>query len=141
MVRATLLSTSYGVRGSTERWIESWITNRRQQVVVDTRWWCIRTGPSNIRGTSRNSTWTTYVFNIYKWHRWQIGWRYKNQTFCRRLSTLQKHKIHSDQDQLQRDLNNVVEWSIKWQMKFAPAKCHTIQLHVTQGRSTNIYTC
>jgi hypothetical protein len=25
----------YGVRGNTERWIASWLTNRRQQVVVD----------------------------------------------------------------------------------------------------------
>ena len=44
---------------------------------------------------------------------------------------------HSDQSNLQTDLNNLISWSQKWQMHFNASKCETLRI----TRSTSNSTC
>ncbi len=49
---------SYGIKGNIGGWIEAWLTDRQQQVVLDGE---VRTGSSTVRCTSRYCAWATNV--------------------------------------------------------------------------------
>ena len=60
----TKLAHNYGIQGDAHRWISSWLTLRKQRVVV-CRWRSIRFCNSKVWSTTRNCVRTTNVSLVY----------------------------------------------------------------------------
>ena len=115
---------SYGIRGSVKTWIQSFLTNRRQAVVVE--------GASSgfipvESGVPQGSVLGPSLFLLY------INDLPKGLSSVVRLfadDTMAHHTICSTKDQqvLQEDLNHLANWEQTWMMKFHPDKCQTLRV-------------
>ena len=111
----------YGIRGSTHKWINSWLSVRTQQVVLD--------GQSSdpvpvLSGVPQGSVLGPVLFLIF------INDLPDNIRSSVRLfadDCVLYRNIHSLQDclTLQEDLTSLGQWEADWQMKFNIAKCHS----------------
>ena len=110
----------YGIRGSTHKWISSWISERSQKVVLDGQAsgpvWCppgigLKTGPVS-----------HFINDIPE------NMRSSVRLFADDLVLYRNIKFSMDCQILQDDLNNLAQWETDWQMKFSVAKCHSMRV-------------
>ena len=116
----------YGVEGLTNKWIGSWLCQRKQKVVLDGY---SSEESSVISGVPRGTVLGPLMFLIYVN---DIADKISPQTriklfaddclLYRTIDTKQDHK------QLQQDLNTLVDWSHTWLMRFNAAKCHLLKI-------------
>ena len=114
----------YGIRGSTHMWINSWLSGRTQQVVLD--------GQASdlvpvVSGVPQGSVLGPVLFLIF------INDLLDNIRSSVRLfadDCVLYRNIHSLQDclALQEDLTSLGQWEADWQMKFNVAKCHSMRV-------------
>ena len=114
----------YGIRGSTLSWIENFLTNRTQQVVVNGEYSQLSSVTS---GVPQGSVLGPLLFICY------INDIVHNISSKIRLyadDTLLYRSIHSEQDviALQNDLNTLSEWAKHWQMTFNPTKTEFLRI-------------
>ena len=116
------LKTSFNVTGPALSWIQSYLTDRRQRVVLDgccSDWIPVRSGvpEGSVCGPLLFICFTADLPSVI-------------QTNCIMYADDIKlyHRItsHSDTEALQSDLNRLATWSATWHLKLNPAKCHTI---------------
>ena len=101
----------YGIRGSTHKWINSWLSGRTQQVVLDGQ----ASDPVPVlSGVPQGSVLGPVLFLILMFADDCVLYR----------------NIHSRQDclTLQEDLTSLGQWEADWQMKFNVAKCHSMRV-------------
>ena len=115
----------YGIRNKPLKWIRSFLTKSYG------KWRVIRLEACPQRCPTRNGV-RTSLFRIL------INDIHENVKSCTRLfadDCLVYNTVNSPEDelQLQKDLDQMVEWSHKWGMKFNPAKCNTMR--VTRDRN------
>ena len=114
----------YGIRGSTHKWINSWLSGRTQQVVLDGQ----ASGPVPVLSVvPQGSVLGPVLFLIF------INYLPDNIRSSVRLFTVDcvlYRNIHSLQDclTLQEDLTSLGQWEADWQMKFNVAKCHSMRV-------------
>ena len=114
----------YGIRGKTKDWIENWLTERHQTVVIDGKSSrAVRVKSGVPQGTVLGPLLFTLFIN-------DIG---DNVTSKIRLfadDCLLYNTVSSkaDSDKLQEDLDKVVSWAETWQMRFNPIKCYHLQI-------------
>ena len=99
----------YGIRGSTHKWINSWLSGRTQQVVLDGQ----ASDPVPVLSdVPQGSVLGPVLFLMFA----DDCVLYRN--------------IHSRQDclTLQEDLTSLGQWEADWQMKFNVAKCHSMRV-------------
>ena len=114
----------YGIRGSTHKWINSWLSGRTQQVVLDGQ----ASDPVPVlSGVPQGSVLGPVLFLLF------INDLPDNIRSSVRLfadDCVLYRNIHSLQDclTLQEDLTSLEQWEADWQMKFNVAKCHSMRV-------------
>ena len=114
----------YGIRGSTHKWINSWLSGHTQQVVLDGQ----ASDPVPVlSGVPQGSVLGPVLFLIF------INDLPDNisSSVCQFVNDCVLYRnIHSLQDclTLQEDLTSLGQWEADWQMKFNIAKCHSMRV-------------
>ena len=125
--RLLLKLKAHGIGDSITDWIEQWLTDRRQRVVVDGE---VSNWKSVLSGVPQGSVLGPILFLIY------INDLDDNITsnvlkFADDTKLFRKVNTDGDQQHLQNDLDRLVKWSEKWQMLFNFGKCKC--LHTGHG--------
>lgn len=126
----------YGIRGRNIRWISSFLTNRRQQVVLE------GSTSSDVEvesGVPQGSVLGPCLFLFY------VNDLPENMSSTVRLfadDTIMYMTIQSPDDakSLQQDLDELCTWSSKWLMELNARKCHSISVTRKKTRSLHQYT-
>ena len=114
----------YGIQGTTNTWIESWLTSRTQAVVIDGE----RSTDATVdSGVPQGTVLGPLLFILY------INDIADNISSSIKLfadDCLLYRQINTKEDAalLQKDLDILTQWSSDWQMKFNPAKCSLLRI-------------
>ena len=113
-----------GIQGHTLKWIEAFLENRTQRVVVNGT----ESTPAEVTsGIPQGSVLGPTLFVIYI-NDLPHDLNSKVQLFADDTKLYGKSNTSEEQALIQRDLNTLQEWSYKWLLAFHPEKCHTIKL-------------
>ncbi|MCG7878558.1 MAG: reverse transcriptase family protein [Candidatus Thiodiazotropha endolucinida] len=120
---------SYGIRGSTLRWIQAFLSNRRQKVVID--------GEESdsvpvTSGVPQGSVLGPILFLAYI-NDLPQDIVSQVRLFADDTAVYLTLEDRSDSETLQRDLDRLQAWEKKWDMEFNPSKCQVIK--VTSART------
>ncbi|MEW8548207.1 MAG: reverse transcriptase family protein, partial [Candidatus Thiodiazotropha sp.] len=122
----------YGIAGKTNSWIESWLCNRQQRVVLDG---AASTDSPVLSGVPQGTVLGPLMFLLYIN---DIGAKISPQTTIKLFAddALLYRTIDSPSDelQLQHDLDTMIDWSKTWLMRFNAKKCHLLK--ITRQRKT-----
>ena len=114
-------------------WIEQWLTDRRQRVVVDGE---VSTWKSVLSGVPHGSVLGPILFLVYI-NDLEEGVTGKILKFADDTKLFTKTKEIGDQHNLPDDIDKLVKWSEKWQMLFNFGKCKC--LHIGPGNTSMTY--
>ncbi len=119
-----------GIDGNVHNWIETWLSNRQQRVVINgtpSDWAPITSG------VPQESVLGPLLFIICI-NDIDVGLN----NFTSKLADDTKigNSIITDHDRmsLQEDLRKISEWSQRWEMPFNVNKCHILQLGTTNKK-------
>ena len=120
---------SHGMGNSIINWIEHWLTDRRQRVVVDGE---VSSWKSVLSGVPQGSVLGPILFLVYI-NDLEEGVTGKILKFADDTKLFRKVKEIEDKQNLQDDMDTLVKWSEKWQMLFNFGKCKC--LHTGPGNT------
>ena len=133
--RLLLKLRHYGIQGSLLEWIENFLTQRTQRVVVDgesSEWVPVSSGVP--QGTVLGPLlFLTFINDL------PSGISSKIRLFADDCLMYRSITNMHDSDKLQEDLNILHEWSNKWQMEFNTAKCHTMRISLRRSITNPYY--
>ena len=132
--RLLLKLKAHGIGNSMINWIEKWLIDRRQRVVVDGE---VSNWKSVLSGVPQGSVLGPILFLIYI-NDLDDDITSKVLKFADDTKVFRKIKSDADRQHLQDDLNKLIEWSEKWQMLFNFGKCKC--LHTGHGNENAQYT-
>ena len=119
----------HGVRGKTLGWTESFLVGRSQSVVLDGE--CSSELPVS-SGVPQGSVLGPILFLLYINHL-PDNLQSQVRLFADDTAVYPTVQGKDDSDRLQRDLDYLQEWKVKWDMEFNPSKCQVI--HITRFRN------
>ena len=123
----------YDIRGSTLVWINSFLTNRTQQVVLDE----IASGTVDITsGVPKGSALGPILLFIFI-NDLPQSFSSKVRLFADDAILYFEMASADDCQMLQSDLNKLTEWEEKWLMSFNPSKCKV--LTVTRKKQPTLF--
>ena len=129
--RLILKLKSHGMGNSIINWIEQWLTDRRQRVVVDgevSRW------KSVLSGVPQGSVLGPILFLVYIDDLEEVVTG--NILKCADDTKLfRKTKEIGDKHKLQDDIDTLVRWSEKWQMLFNVGNCKCLHTGLSLANS------
>ena len=125
--RLLLILKAHGIGDSITDWIEQWLTDRRQRVVVDGE---VSTWKSVLSGVPQGSVLGPILFLIYI-NDLDDSITSNVLKFADDTKLFRKVNTDGDKQHLQNDLDSLVKWSDKWQMLFNFGKCKC--LHTGHG--------
>ena len=105
----------YGIIGKSVRWIQNWLANRKQSVVIDGS---TSDAVSVDSGVLQGSVLGPGLFLYY------IKTNINSKTLRRRHNSVPDNI----QQQLQKDLDKLGHWENEWCMKFHPDKCTVLRV-------------
>ena len=105
---------SHGIGNSLINWIEQWLTDRRQRVVVEGE---VSSWKSVLSGVPQGSVLGPILFLVYI-NDLEEGVTCKILKFADDTKLFRKVKEIGDKQNLQYDIDKLVKWSEKWQMLF-----------------------
>ena len=117
--RLILKLISPGIGISKINWIEQWLTDRKQRVVVDRE---VSNWKPVMSGVPQVSVLGPILFLIYI-NDLEEGVTSKILKFADVTKLFRKIKGNEDKQQLQDDIDKLIKWSEKWQMLFNFQKC------------------
>ena len=120
---------SHGMGNSIINWIEQWLTDRRQRVVVDVE---VSSWKSVLSGVPQRSVLGPILLLVYI-NDLEKGLTGKILKFADDTKLFRKVKEIGDKQNLQDDIEKFVKWSEKWQMLFNFGKCKC--LHTGSGNT------
>ena len=132
--RLLLKLKARGIGNCMIHWIEKWLIDRRQRVVVDGE---VSNWKSVLSGVPQGSVLGTILFLIYS-NDLDDDIPSKVLKFADDAKVFRKIKSDAYRPHLQDDLNKLLEWSEKWQMLFNFGKCKC--LHTGHGNEDAYYT-
>ena len=114
----------YGIRGSSHKWISSWLSERSQKVVLDGQ----ASDPVPVvSGVPQGSVLGPVLFLIFI-NDVPDNIRSSVRLFADDCVLYRNIKSPIDCQILQDDLNSLSQWETDWQMKFNVAKCHSMRV-------------
>ena len=114
----------YGIRGSTHKWIDSWLSERSKKVVLDGR----ASDPVPVlSGVPQGSVLGPVLFLIFI-NDLPDNIRSSVRLFADDCVLYRNIKSPLDCHILQDDLNSLAKWETDWQMKFNVSKCHSMRV-------------
>ena len=119
----------YGVRGETLNWINSWLTGRTQQVILEGS----RSERTLVKsGVPQGTVLGPLCFLVYIN---DIGDNISSPIRLFADDTLLYGLVHSvsDAHNLQLDLDRLIIWAQVWQMEFHPSKCFVLRICRTRN--------
>ena len=131
--RLILKLKSHGMGNSIINWIEQWLTDRRQRVVIDGE---VSSWKSVLSGVPQGSVLGPILFLVYV-NDLEEGVIGKILKFADDTKLFTKTKEIGDKIFLQDDIDKLVKWSEKWQMLFNFGKCKCI--HIGPGNTSMTY--
>ena len=131
--RLILKLKSHGMGTSIINWIEQWLTDRRQRVVVDEE---VSSWKSVLSGVPQGSVLGPILFLVYI-NDLEEGVTGKILKFADDTKLFTKTKEIGDGQNLQDDIDKLLKWSEKWQMLFNFGKCKC--LHIGPGNTSMTY--
>ena len=126
---------NYGIRGNINKWIGSFLMDRKQQVIVEGETSEACTVDSGVpQGTVLGPL-------LFLCHINDLPSRVKSQVRLFADDCLLYRKIRSlkDQLQLQEDLKALEKWAEEWGMRFNATKCYIMSIHRNQNPFTHFY--
>ena len=127
--RLILKLKPHGIGTSIINWIEQWLTDRRQRVVVDGE---VSNWKPVLSGVPQGSVLGPILFLLYI-NDLEEGVTSKIFKFADDTKLFRKIKGNGDKQQLQDDIDKLIKWSEKWQMLFNFQKCKC--LHAGHGNT------
>ena len=121
----------HGIGDSITDWIEQWLTDRRQRVVVDGE---VSNWKSVLSGVPKSSVLGPILFLIYI-NDLDDSITSNVLKFADDTKLFRKVNTDGDKQHLQNDLDRLVKWSEKWQMLFNFGKCKCLH---TGHRNLNV---
>ena len=113
----------YGIRGSTHKWITSWLSERSQKVLDGQA-----SDPVPVlSGVPQGSVLGQVLFLIFV-NDLLENIRSSVRLFANDCVLYRNIKSPMDCQILQDDLNSLAQWETDWQMKFNVAKCHSMMV-------------
>ena len=125
--RLLLKLKAHGIRDSITDWIEQWLTDRRQRVVVDGE---VSNWKSVLSGVPQGTVLGPILFLIYI-NDLDDSITSNVLKFADDTKLFRKVNTDGDKQHLQNDLDRLMKWSEKWQMLFNFGKCKC--LHTGHG--------
>ena len=114
----------HGIEGKVLRWIEAWLIDRKQRVVLKGE--C--SGWEEVRsGVPQGSVLGPLLFIIFI-NDIDTGIISILSKFADDCKIAKKVSTDEEADEIQRDLNTLEKWSTTWQMKFHPDKCKVMHI-------------
>ena len=114
----------YWIRGSTHKWITSWLSGRFQKVVLDGQ----ASDPVPVlSGVPQRSVLGPVLFLIFI-NDLPENIRSSVRLFADDCVLYRNIESPMDCQILQDDLNSLAQWETDWQMKFNVAKCHSMRV-------------
>ena len=129
--RLLLKLKAHGIGDSITDWIEQWLTDRRQRVVVDGE---VSNWKSVLSGVPQGSVLGPILFLIYI-NDLDDSITSNVLKFADDTKLFRKVNTDDDKQHLQNDLDRLVKWSEKWQMLFNFGKCKCLH---TGHRNLNV---
>ena len=129
--RLLLKLKAHGIGNSITDWIEQWLTDRRQRVVVDGE---VSNWKSVLSGVPQGSVLGPILFLIYI-NDLDDSITSNVLKFADDTKLFRKVNTDGDKQHLQNDLDRLVKWSEKWQMLFNFGKCKCLH---TGHRNLNV---
>ena len=130
----------YGIQGQLNEWIRAFLSNREMRVVVDGE---ASSSAPVVSGVPQGTVLGPLLFLIYINDMPNVV---SEGTFIRLFADdclvyrhINKKTAEQDQLILQRDLQSLHEWTVKWGMKFNPSKCQIMHLSRSQEPYTKFY--
>ena len=121
----------YGIRGKTLQWTESFLTQRKQRVVIDgkcSEW--VNVDSSVPQGTVTGPLdFLMFINDLPE----KLSSNVK--LFADDCIVYRKIAGSEDAGNLQKDLDMLTEWQSRWQMKFNAKKCYVLK--ITHARKTH----
>ena len=116
----------YGIRGHHLNWMQSWVLNRTQQVVLEGE----HSEKSNVKSAVPQGTVLGPLCIILLYVN-DMGNNISSNLKLFADDTLLCGLVHNASDalHLQRDLDGLVTWAKKWQMNFHPTKCYVLRIY------------
>ena len=120
--RLILKLKSHGMGNSIIKWIEQWLTDRRQRLVVDGE---VSSWKSVLSGVPQGSVLGPILCLVYI-DDLEEGVTGNILKFADDSKLFRKTKEIGDKQKLQDDIDKLVRWSEKWQILFNVGKCKCI---------------
>ena len=122
-----------GIVGNTLNWIRAFLSNRNQRVRVDNEFspWA-----SMISGVPQGSVLGPTLFVLFINDMPEVCSN-ACQLFADDAKIFCGVKSSEDEEKLQKDLDRITEWSMKWQIPFNVGKCKS--LHIGRNNQHHVY--
>ena len=115
---------AYGIDMNTTNWVKSFLSNRRQRVVVKEE----RSDWQNVTsGVPQGSILGPLLFIMYI-NDLPLTTDSQIVLFADDTKLFNRIDNIEDQEMIQHDINNMVLWSNKWKLKFHPGKCKAMRI-------------
>jgi len=125
----------YGIKGKINKWIESWLSGRRQKVVVDGEQSDFISVES---GVPQGSVLGPGLF-LYYINDIADGLKSKARLFADDTIDYMAISSEADAQTLQEDLDKLAAWELNWKMKFHPDKCNVLTVTNKRNKIQNQY--
>lgn len=125
----------YGVSKRTTNWIQDFLSNRCQRVIVNGE--SSKTYPV-ISGIPQGSVLGPILFVVYINDLPEIP-DSKSPLFADDTKLYREIKSYRDVEIMQNDLNNLQKWSDKWLLKFHPNKCKVLSIKSKEKTKRKYY--
>ena len=116
----------YGIQGNLHKWIKSWLSDRKQRVVLNG---CESTWANVTSGVPQGSVLGPLLFLIFI-DDIDVGLNNYISKFADDSKIMSPAYNQSCCELLQEDLNTVNEWANRWDMKFNSDKCKVMHIGV-----------